>query len=122
MDDTKYTEPIITAFLECSKNVDIAEKTGLSTKTIQRYRQDPELRRIIFERRSQYVETAVHHLNEAMTKAVDTLITIIENDEISPLTRLKAIQIMLESADCLEGMRYRLKKKAEDACYDNYTI
>lgn len=122
MDNTKYTEPIITAFLECSKNVDIAEKTGLSTKTIQRYRNDPELQKIIFERRSQYVETAVNRLNEAMVKAVDTLLEIIENDEIKPLTRLKAIQIMLQSADNLEGMRYRLKSKADSIGYDKFSL
>lgn len=91
-----YSEDIIQAFLFNSKVKDIAEETGLSTKTIGRYKQDPELQSIINERRLEYVKNCVSKLQSVMGECVDKLLDIIRDEETAPQVKVNAIQTVFK--------------------------
>ena len=90
----QYSEKIINAFLENDKVVDIISVTGLSRSTIERYRADPELQRILSERKAAYVEAAVLKMQKTLAESADVLQRIIKNEEVSPQVRVNAIQVL----------------------------
>lgn len=87
-----FSEDVIQAFLLNSRTKDIAEASGLSTKTVSRYKKDPELQKILDERRLEYVKGAVSKLQTVMGECVDKLMEIIRNDETAPQVKVNAIQ------------------------------
>ena len=89
-----YSEKVITAFLENDKIVDIMSATGLSRSTIDRYKADPKLQRILSERRAAFVETAVTKMQKALSEGADVLHRIIKNEAVSPQVRVNAVQIL----------------------------
>lgn len=106
-----YNETVITAFLENDKVVDIMSATGLSRSTIERYRADPELQRILSERKAAFVESAVLKMQKTLSESADVLQRIIKNEEISAQTRVNAIQVLFsqcrswtETADILKRL------------------
>ena len=114
----QYSETVINAFLKHDKIVDIMAATGLSRSTIQRYRDDPELQKLLVERKTEYIKAAVNKMQAFMSEGVDTLQKIIRDDETAPQIKINAIQIMFnqcktwtETADILE--RLKLLEDAE---------
>ena len=106
-----YSEKIVNAFLENDKVVDIMNATGLSRSTIERYRADPELQRILSERKAAFVEVAVLKMQKTLSESADVLQRIIKNEEINPQTRVNAIQVLFtqcknwtETADILKRL------------------
>ena len=89
----KYSENIIQAFLMYDKIKDIAEATGKSPRTICNYKKDDELQRVLTERRTEYVKTAVYKMQSTINKVTDTLISIIDDKETATQTRVNAINI-----------------------------
>lgn len=106
-----YSEKIISAFLENDKITDIMSATGLSRSTIDRYGQDPELQRILSERKAAYVEAAVTKMQAALSESAEVLQRIIKNEDVSPQVRVNAIQVLFtqcrswtETADILKRL------------------
>lgn len=88
-----YSEEVIQAFLMNTKTKDIAGATGLSTKTIARYKADPEFQKILSERRLEYVRGCVAKLQGALQECVDKLLEIIRAPDVAPQTKVNAIQV-----------------------------
>lgn len=106
-----YSEKVINAFLENDKVVDIMSATGLSRSTIERYRADPELQRILSERKAAFIEAAVLKMQKTLSESADVLQRIIKNEEVKPQTRVNAIQVLFtqcrnwtETADILKRL------------------
>lgn len=106
-----YSEKVINAFLENDKVVDIMSATGLSRSTIERYRADSKLQRILSERKAVFVEAAVLKMQKTLSESADVLHRIIKNEEISPQVRVNAIQVLFtqcrswtETADILKRL------------------
>ena len=106
-----YSEKIVNAVLENDKVVDIMSAPGLSRSTIERYRADPELQRILSERKAAFIEAAVLKMQKTLSESADVLQRIIKNEEINPQTRVNAIQVLFtqcrnwtETADILKRL------------------
>jgi len=89
-----YTENVIQAFLLYEKNQDIADAIGKSIRTVQLYKKDNELQRILSDRRVEFVKTAVCKMQKSMSHAVDVLMDIIDDEETSKQTKVNAINIL----------------------------
>ena len=90
----QYSEKIINAFLENDRISDIMEATKLSRSTIDRYRADPELQKILSDRKAAFVEAAVMKMQKALSEGADVLQRIIKNEDVSPQVRVNAIQVL----------------------------
>lgn len=106
-----YSEKIINAFLDNDKVIDIMAATGLSRSTIERYRADPELQKILSDRKAAFVEAAVLKMQKTLSESADVLQKIIKNEDISPQVRVNAIQVLFtqcrnwtETADILKRL------------------
>ena len=106
-----YSETIITAFLENDKITDIMAATKLSRSTIERYRADPELQKVLSDRKAAFVEAAVLKMQKTLAESADVLQRIIKNEEVSPQVRVNAIQVLFtqcrnwtETADILKRL------------------
>ena len=108
----KYSETVINAFLKHDKIVDIMADTGLSRSTIERYRDDPELQRLLTERKTEFIKVAVNRMQSFMAEGVEVLQNIIRDNGTSPQVKINAIQIMFnqcktwtDEADILERLK-----------------
>ena len=90
----QYSEKVINAFLEHDKITDIMEVTKLSRSTIDRYKADPKLQKILSERKAAFVEAAVTKMQAALSESVEILEKIIKNENVAPQTRINAISIL----------------------------
>lgn len=99
--DVKDSENVITAFLIHDKVADIAKATGLSQKTIQRYRADPDFQETLRKRKADIARSVVNRMQSHLLECTDTLIGIIRNEETSPQTRVNAIQVMFNQCSNL---------------------
>jgi len=107
-----YSETVIGAFLKYDKLSDIIEETGLSRNTVAKYRDDPHLQEILANRRVEIIKSSVNKMQASMNECVDVLQSIIRDKEVSPQTRVNAVQIMLnqckawtETTDILERLK-----------------
>lgn len=91
----KYSDEVIDAFALYQKNEDIAKAINKSVRTVQLYKKDEELQKLVEERRTIYTKLAVNKLQNSMNIAIDGLIDIIQNKEIKPQIRVNAISCML---------------------------
>ncbi|MCH5343356.1 MAG: hypothetical protein J1E64_04890 [Acetatifactor sp.] len=89
-----YPEKVINAFLKYDKITDIMKDTGLSRGTIDKYRKDEEFQKVLFERKELFVAAAVSKMQTALSKGVDVLKRIIENEAVSPQVRVNAISVL----------------------------
>lgn len=89
-----YSETLIQAFLQYDKVVDIMEATGLSRSTIVRYRDSPDFQKVLSDRRTAYVETAVTKMQAFMCEGVETLQKIIRDKNTSAQVKVNAVQIL----------------------------
>lgn len=89
-----YSETLIQAFLQYDKIVDIMKATGLSRSTIVRYRDSPDFQKVLSDRRTAYVETAVTKMQAFMCEGVETLRDIIRDENTSAQVKVNAIQIL----------------------------
>lgn len=91
----KYSDEVIDAFALYQKNEDIAKAINKSVRTVQLYKKDEELQKLVEERRTIYTKLAVNKLQNSMNIAIDGLIDIIQDKEIKPQIRVNAISCML---------------------------
>ena len=90
----QYSEKVINAFLEYDKVTDIMAATGLSRGTIDKYRKDEEFQKVLFERKERFVAAAVAKMQASLSKGADVLQRIIENEAVSPQTRVNAVSVL----------------------------
>lgn len=101
----KYSEEVIQAFLLYSKNQDVANAIGKSIRMVQNYKKDPELQRLLTERRVEYVKTSVSKMQCSMNHAVDVLNEIIDDPETSQQTKVNAINTLFNQCrDWTQGV------------------
>lgn len=107
-----YSETVINAFLRYDKLSDVARETGLSWNTVAKYRNDPYLQELLENRRMEIIKSSVNKMQGSMNECVDVLQTIIRDKEVSPQTRINAVQIMFnqckawtEVTDILERLK-----------------
>lgn len=91
----RYSELVITAFATYTKTVDLVSVTGLARSTIVKYKKDKELQRLADERRLQVVRESVYKMQAELTKCVDTLIKIRDNEENNPQIRVYACNCIM---------------------------
>lgn len=87
----QYSETVITAFLMYDQVKDIAKATGKTVRTINNYKRDKELMRILSERRAEFVKTAVSKMHFSMSRVTDELLKIIDSPDTPPATKVSAI-------------------------------
>lgn len=107
-----YSETVINAFLKYDKLSDVARETGLSWNTVAKYQKDPYLQEILADRRMEIIKSSVNKMQGSMNECVDVLQSIIRDQEVSPQTRINAVQIMFnqckawtEVTDILERLK-----------------
>lgn len=90
----KYSEKVIAAFVMHEKPSEIMKETGLSARTIYKYRQDPELQKIVQKRREELIAEAVANMQGYLSDGVKDLLKIIRGKETPPQTKVNAIQLL----------------------------
>lgn len=90
----QYSERVISAFLNNMKTVDIARAAGISATTVRQYRKDPELQRVLNERKRDLVTAAVDNMRGFLKEGSDILIKIIRDDETPAQTRVNALNLL----------------------------
>lgn len=91
----KYSELVITAFATYTSTTDLSNITGLSRSTIVKYKKDNYLQELADERRMQIIKESVYKMQSQLTKCVDTLIEIRDNEELNPQTRIYATNCLM---------------------------
>lgn len=121
----KYGENVILAFTKYEKTADLMKETGLSRNTIKRYKADPELRKIVQERRSEMISAAVALMQDYLTDGVQELIKIIKDPETPAQTKVNAINLIFNQ--CRDWMtttdlqkRLEVLEDAERAILDDF--
>lgn len=89
-----YSETVINAFLKYDKLSDIAKAIGVTPQTASKYRDDPELQKILSARRLEYVKGATTKMQLFLTEGVDVLQRIIRDKNVAPQIKVNAIQVM----------------------------
>lgn len=92
----RYSEKIVSAFLEYDKISDIMSATGLSRGTINKYRDDEDFQRVLFERKEQFVSAAVARMQSTLFEAAEALQDIINNKNVSAQVRVNAISVLFQ--------------------------
>ena len=95
MRNYRNSERIVMAFVNNSAVSDIVKETGLSRATIYRIRGDTDFMRIVAERKGEIIKAVVAKLRANLTKNIDTLQTIIDDEKTAPQVKINAINVML---------------------------
>ena len=91
----KYDERIIAAFLNNFKAVDIMRELHISDTKYYKLKKDPELQRILQERKDSILSAAINKMRGYLLEDVDKLQEIITDTETAAQTRVNAIQILM---------------------------
>lgn len=91
-----YTENerVISAFLTNCKMTDIMRETGLSKRTVYKLKNDPEFQETIRERKTAIMAAVTNRMQSYLLKDAEVLQKIIENNAITPQTRVYAISVL----------------------------
>ena len=87
----EYSETVIGAFLSHYKIKDIAEASGLSQRTVKRYKADPEFISVLNERRAAIIGAAVDRMTNSLRDDAGVLQEIIDNPSVNPAVRAAAL-------------------------------
>lgn len=77
---------------------EVAEKTGISSSTINRIKSDPNCRKKLREAVDAIFHSGLSKLFLGIELAINKLIEIIESEETPDRTKLRAIEILLNSS------------------------
>ena len=91
-----YPEKVISSFMKHAKTSDIARETGLSVKTIQKYKRDPELQKILRDRQDELVSEALGVMKFYLKDSAKVLVSIILDKTAPAQTRVNAIQVLMK--------------------------
>lgn len=90
----QYSERVISAFLNNMKTVDIAREAGISETTVRKYRSDPELQRVLNERKRDMITAAVDVMRGFLKEGSEILVTLIRDPETPAQTRVNALNLL----------------------------
>jgi HEAT repeat protein len=90
-------EKILLALMQSGTIAEAAEKSGLSQRTIFRRLSDEEFRTEWRSARRALVESSIGLMQTGMSRAVQTLLDIL-NDEKYPAIRVRAAKIIIENS------------------------
>lgn len=109
----RYNEKVILAFTKYEKTSDLIRETGLSATTIKRYKHDPDLQKIVRDRRNEMMTAAVVVMQDYLAEGAAELIKIIRDPETAAQTKVNAIQIIFNQ--CRDWITTTdLQKRLED--------
>lgn len=109
----RYSEKVLAAFTKYEKTADLIRETGLSASTVNKYKNDPELRKIVTERRSEMVSAAVVAMQDYLCEGVEELLKIIRDPENSSQVKINALQLLFNQ--CRDWMTTTdLQKRLND--------
>lgn len=91
----EYPESLITAFLTSCKASEIQQTAKISKTKYYRLKSDPEFQRILTERRTELIKSAVLTMESYLSKDVKILQGIIEDPDTSAQIKINGIQLML---------------------------
>ena len=110
-------ERLVEAFLTLHTDTQIAEETGLTRRTVSKYRHSEEFQKVLTERRTELLQDTVRKMQAGLDEAVETLQGIINNPDCSPQTRVNAIATLFshcrawtEAVDIMERLQ-RLEER-----------
>lgn len=105
-------ERLIEAFLTLHTDTQIAEETGLTRRTVSKYRHSEEFQKVLTERRTELLQDTVRKMQAGLNEAVETLQGIINDPDCSPQTRVNAIATLFshcrawtEAVDIMERLQ-----------------
>lgn len=84
-------ERVISAFLNNFRMVDVIKETGLSKNTVYKIRKNPDFQRVIRERKSAILRTAVNKMQSTLVRDFDVLQSIIDDPDTPKQVRVNAI-------------------------------
>lgn len=115
----EYSEEEIEAFLHCSTDKEIADRLGVSIRTIQNHKHDEKLKEILAKRRIEYVSKATAKIQISLGNAIDILLSIMNDNTIAPQIRLNAINMLLSvSKPWLNDYDFSYYAPKEASSYD----
>jgi hypothetical protein len=90
-------EAIINALLSCKTNTQAADICGLSREQLCRRIKSPEFREKLKTARAYILEGATSALQAATSSAVDTMVSIMRDEENPPQVRLNASESIIRN-------------------------
>ena len=91
----EYPESLITAFLTSYKPAEIMKLTGISKTTYYRLKRDPAFQRILTQRRSEIIRSAVLKMESYLTEDVEILQSIIRKADTSDQVKINGINLLM---------------------------
>ena len=91
----EYPESLITAFLTSYKPVDVMRSAGISKSKYYSLKADPDFQRVLTERRTEIVKSAVLKMESYLTEDVERLQEIIRDPETKDQIKVNAIQLLM---------------------------
>ena len=108
----QYPEELITAFLTSCKPAEIMKLTGISKTKFYRLKRDKIFQKILTERRTELVKTAVLKMESYLNEDVEILQKIIRKEDISDQVRINGINLLMsqlatwkQTTDILERLQ-----------------
>ena len=109
----RYSENVISAFLTNSRKSDIARACNLSRTTIVRYSKDPELQRVLSERRSEMLQQTSDKLRSMLSAAADGLLEVLDDPQTIGQTKINCINAIFQNFKLLYETACLEKRVAE---------
>ena len=94
---TRNMEKAIASLLANPSIPDAAEKVGIGARTLWRWLKLPEFKKAYSEARREVVRHAVVNVQAAMSEAVKTLRTIMNDDNAPASARVSAARVMIDT-------------------------
>ena len=91
----EYPESLITAFLTSFKANEIMKVTGISKTKYYRLKRDPDFQRILTQRRSEIIKSAVLKMESYLTEDVEILQSIIRKEDTSDQVKINGINLLM---------------------------
>lgn len=91
----QYEESLITAFLTSYKPAEIMKLTGISKTKYYRLKRDPDFQRILTERRTELVKSAVMKMESYLTEDVEILQSIIRKEDTTDQVKINGINLLM---------------------------
>lgn len=91
----EYPESLITAFLTSYKPAEIMKLTGISKTKYYRLKRDPDFQKILTERRTELVKSAVMKMESYLTEDVEILQSIIRKGDTTDQVKINGINLLM---------------------------
>lgn len=103
MDDAKRYK-IVCLFATGCTNKEVAKLAGVSLSSIERLKRDPSFKSELSTAINQIYRAGLTRISLAFDRAITELLRIIESQQVSDRTKLKAIEILFKQADAADTL------------------